>query len=203
MGDHAPLCAAFPLTPAVPPPPPPPHALRAVVPQVQYPDALPTMALDLSNIRLAAAFLSKTEIRFDLVSAVDELAAQVGSFRATPAHLAWLTASGVALQRCSEEVPACCERMTRSALLVNKWTGRVLTAQAGAPGAANGNLRRPRQRPHRPCAHAVATWRLMGRLLFALSALFLTANPSLRVFLLSSSCCESDLILSAITCRSG
>lgn len=27
--------------------------------QVQYPDALPTMALDLSNIRLAAAFLSK------------------------------------------------------------------------------------------------------------------------------------------------
>ncbi|KAL4431977.1 hypothetical protein ABPG77_000244 [Micractinium sp. CCAP 211/92] len=45
--------------------------------KVQYPDALPTMALDLSNIRLAAAFLSKTEIRFDLVSAVDELAAQI------------------------------------------------------------------------------------------------------------------------------
>ncbi|PRW59732.1 putative aarF domain-containing kinase 1 [Chlorella sorokiniana] len=45
--------------------------------KVQYPDALPTMALDLSNIRLAAAFLSKTEIKFDLVSAVDELAAQI------------------------------------------------------------------------------------------------------------------------------
>lgn len=45
--------------------------------KVQYPDALPTMALDLSNIRLAAAFLSKTEIKFDLVSAVDELASQI------------------------------------------------------------------------------------------------------------------------------
>lgn len=44
---------------------------------MQYPDALPTMSLDLNNIRLAAAFLSKTEINFDLVSAVDELAAQV------------------------------------------------------------------------------------------------------------------------------
>ncbi|PSC70875.1 putative aarF domain-containing kinase 1 [Micractinium conductrix] len=45
--------------------------------KVQYPDALPTMSLDLSNIRLAAAFLSKTEIKFDLVSAVDELASQI------------------------------------------------------------------------------------------------------------------------------
>lgn len=35
------------------------------------------MSLDLSNVRLAAAFLSKTEIKFDMVSAVDELAAQV------------------------------------------------------------------------------------------------------------------------------
>ena len=32
---------------------------------------------DLSNIRLAAAFLSRTELKFDLVSAVDELAAQI------------------------------------------------------------------------------------------------------------------------------
>lgn len=32
---------------------------------------------DLSNIRLMAAFLSKTEVKFDLVSAVDELAAQI------------------------------------------------------------------------------------------------------------------------------
>jgi hypothetical protein len=53
-----------------------------MVPQVQYPDALPTMSLDLSNIRLAAAFLSKTEIKFDLVSAVDELAAQVSGWLA-------------------------------------------------------------------------------------------------------------------------
>ena len=36
-------------------------------PQIQYPDALPTMALDLTNIRLFAAFLAKTEIKFDLV----------------------------------------------------------------------------------------------------------------------------------------
>lgn len=32
---------------------------------------------DLGNIRLVAAFLSKTEVKFDLVSAVDELAAQI------------------------------------------------------------------------------------------------------------------------------
>ena len=32
---------------------------------------------DLANIRIAAAFISKTEIKFDLVSAVDELAAQI------------------------------------------------------------------------------------------------------------------------------
>ena len=34
-------------------------------------------AQDLANIRLFAAFLTKTEIRFDMVSAVDELAAQI------------------------------------------------------------------------------------------------------------------------------
>ena len=34
-------------------------------------------AQDLGNIRLVAAFLSKTEVKFDLVSAVDELAAQI------------------------------------------------------------------------------------------------------------------------------
>ena len=32
---------------------------------------------DLANVRIAAAFLSKTELNFDLVSAVDELAAQI------------------------------------------------------------------------------------------------------------------------------
>jgi predicted unusual protein kinase regulating ubiquinone biosynthesis (AarF/ABC1/UbiB family) len=31
----------------------------------------------LANVRIAAAFLSKTELKFDLVSAVDELAAQI------------------------------------------------------------------------------------------------------------------------------
>ncbi len=46
-------------------------------PQVQYPDALRTMEMDLGNIRLAAQYLSKTELSFDLVSPVDELAKQI------------------------------------------------------------------------------------------------------------------------------
>lgn len=53
----------------------PPKGLVAV--KVQYPDALGTMLQDLTNVRLAAAFLQKFELKFDLVSAVRELAAQV------------------------------------------------------------------------------------------------------------------------------
>lgn len=45
--------------------------------KVQYPDAAPVMALDLVSIRKWADFISKTEIKFDLVSAVDELSDQV------------------------------------------------------------------------------------------------------------------------------
>lgn len=45
--------------------------------KVQYPNALPTMSLDLSNLRLLSAFLSKTELKFDMLSAVDELAKQI------------------------------------------------------------------------------------------------------------------------------
>lgn len=45
--------------------------------QVQYPNCLPTMMLDLKHIRVFAGYLRKTEIKFDLVSAVDELATQV------------------------------------------------------------------------------------------------------------------------------
>jgi hypothetical protein len=45
--------------------------------QVQYPDALQTMMTDLSSIRNWAGFLQKTEIKFDMLSAVDELAKQV------------------------------------------------------------------------------------------------------------------------------
>lgn len=45
--------------------------------KVQYPDAQQTMARDLVNLRAAAAFLSKTEIKFDLVSAVTELQKQI------------------------------------------------------------------------------------------------------------------------------
>lgn len=45
--------------------------------KVQYPDALEVMAGDLVNLRSLGAFLSRTEIRFDLVSAVDELQRQI------------------------------------------------------------------------------------------------------------------------------
>lgn len=45
--------------------------------KVQYPDALPVMTGDLRNIRAAAFYLSKTELKFDLVSAVDELNKQI------------------------------------------------------------------------------------------------------------------------------
>lgn len=45
--------------------------------KVQYPNALPTMSLDLSNLRLLGAFLSKTELKFDMLSAIDELARQI------------------------------------------------------------------------------------------------------------------------------
>jgi len=37
---------------------------------------------DLANIRVAADFLSRTEIKFDMVSAVDELRKQIGAGRA-------------------------------------------------------------------------------------------------------------------------
>jgi len=45
--------------------------------QVQYPDALPVMMGDLKQIRRFAGFIQKTEIKFDMLSAVDELAGQV------------------------------------------------------------------------------------------------------------------------------
>ena len=48
--------------------------------QLQYPGSLPTMMTDLRHIRVFGAFLSRTEIKFDLVSAVDELAGQVRRF---------------------------------------------------------------------------------------------------------------------------
>lgn len=45
--------------------------------KVQYPGALQTMTLDLVNLRSVSAFLQKTELQFDLVSAVDELQKQI------------------------------------------------------------------------------------------------------------------------------
>ena len=45
--------------------------------KLQYPDALPTMLSDLRQIRRMAFLLSKFEIKFDLLSAVDELAKQI------------------------------------------------------------------------------------------------------------------------------
>lgn len=47
--------------------------------QVQYPDALQTMMADLGSIRKWAGFLQRTEIKFDMLSAVDELAKQAGA----------------------------------------------------------------------------------------------------------------------------
>jgi predicted unusual protein kinase regulating ubiquinone biosynthesis (AarF/ABC1/UbiB family) len=103
-GRWAPLAALLPALRAAPrgaPPPPgargaaallaprgePPVDLAAaaaaapadgvVAVKIQYPNALPTMALDLANVRAFAAFLAKAEVNFDLLSAVDELAAQV------------------------------------------------------------------------------------------------------------------------------
>ena len=52
------------------------HGCNVVV-QVQYPDAQQTMMTDLSSIRRWAGFLQKTEIKFDMLSAVDELSKQV------------------------------------------------------------------------------------------------------------------------------
>ena len=49
----------------------------AVAVKLQYPDALKVMKQDLGNIRKWAAFLSKTEIKFDMVSGVDELQRQI------------------------------------------------------------------------------------------------------------------------------
>lgn len=49
----------------------------AVAVKIQYPDALATMKKDLGNVRSWASFLSKTEIKFDMVSAVDELERQI------------------------------------------------------------------------------------------------------------------------------
>lgn len=55
-----------------------PHLNNSLVAvKVQYPDALEIMKQDLANIRTWARFLSKTEIQFDLVSAVDELRKQI------------------------------------------------------------------------------------------------------------------------------
>jgi len=53
----------------------PPDGTVAV--KIQYPNSLPTMTMDLQSLRIWAAFLSKTEIKFDMLSAVDELAKQI------------------------------------------------------------------------------------------------------------------------------
>lgn len=45
--------------------------------KVQYGDALGVFMNDLKNLRGLAGFLSKSDLAFDLVSAVDELSGQV------------------------------------------------------------------------------------------------------------------------------
>ena len=53
------------------------HSTPRDDPQIQYPGAAGTMQADLVNLRAAARFLQRTELQFDLVSAVDELHSQV------------------------------------------------------------------------------------------------------------------------------
>eukprot|EP00798_Chlamydomonas_sp_ICE-L_P027624 gene27624-7261_t len=45
--------------------------------KIQYPNALPVMGLDLGNLRALGFYIGKTELKFDLVSAVDELDKQI------------------------------------------------------------------------------------------------------------------------------
>jgi len=45
--------------------------------KIQYPGALRTMTLDLVNLRTTSAFLQKTELKFDLLSAVEEMQRQI------------------------------------------------------------------------------------------------------------------------------
>eukprot|EP00798_Chlamydomonas_sp_ICE-L_P027625 gene27625-7262_t len=45
--------------------------------KIQYPNALPVMTTDLGNLRVLGAYLGKTDLKFDLVSAVDELDKQI------------------------------------------------------------------------------------------------------------------------------
>eukprot|EP00878_Enallax_costatus_P021138 GHUV01022371.1.p1 GENE.GHUV01022371.1~~GHUV01022371.1.p1 ORF type:complete len:637 (+),score=223.29 GHUV01022371.1:216-1913(+) len=53
----------------------PDNGLVAV--KIQYPGALETMTIDLVNLRATSAFLQKTELKFDLLSAVEELQRQI------------------------------------------------------------------------------------------------------------------------------
>jgi hypothetical protein len=45
--------------------------------KIQYPGALQTMTMDLVNLRTTSAFLQKTELKFDLLSAVEEMQRQI------------------------------------------------------------------------------------------------------------------------------
>lgn len=71
----SPAAAAALAAAAAGPASPAPDGLVAV--KVQYPGAAALMAHDITHVRTWARFLSKTEIAFDLVSAVDELDGQV------------------------------------------------------------------------------------------------------------------------------
>ena len=82
--------------------------------KIQYPNSLPTMVMDLENIRVWADFLSKTEIKFDMVSAVDELAKQVGRW--------WLSVVGCR-SRASRSL-AVARSLTHSPFLPSYYLGR-------------------------------------------------------------------------------
>ena len=86
--------------------------------KVQYPDALPLFNMDLKNLRGLAGFLSKTELPFDLVSAVDELSSQVQFEFDFQRCVVVLQVTLLCLQRvlahacsCASYIPKCCQHM--------------------------------------------------------------------------------------------
>eukprot|EP00884_Botryococcus_braunii_P022387 jgi/Botrbrau1/8832/Bobra.0335s0019.1 len=108
---------------------------RLVAVKVQYPGALEVMVQDLRNIRLAAAFLQETELKFDLVSPVDELAKQIRlefDFRkeATVMDAIADELSSMKTVRVPRSIPPL---VTERVLVMTYVAGRPLTRMAESP----------------------------------------------------------------------
>ena len=105
------------------------------VAQVQYPDALETMSLDLKNIRLAASYLSKTELKFDLVSPVRPCSLSVlGPYQHAIREdkIASASAAGYPAHLCTA-TPTCCMFECR----LTSWRSRSSWSStlSGKPGS--------------------------------------------------------------------